>query len=347
MHLPYLTELPQFAVTALCDLSPHVVSTMADRYGIARRFTNYTELVRQKEIDVVAILTMDHYDVARAAIAAGKHVFVEKPLCFSLAEARELVRLAQMAGVRLMVGYMKCFDPGFEYASAYMQAMTDVRMVHVQDLTGVFDAHHRLYDLVRADDLPESAAAAQRQRIQGSIVETLGPDAAHHADLFRKLLMLGSHDFAVLRSAFGVPDSILFSGLTHDWGITAMLDYGEGRRCFFEVGSWPKYPWFHERIVAYGSDEIVTVAFSPPFTRNTPTTVQIERSDAGRYIRSHMEISHEAPFKREWVHFADCIATDRTPRTDGAGAVRDIELALDIVRALPSTTSPPRLPVMV
>ena len=345
MHLPYLMDLPQFQVAALCDLSASVVTVLGDRYGIRRRYTNYIDLVDQEDIDIVAILTMDHYDVARAAIDAGKHVFVEKPLCFSVEEAQELVALAKAAGVKLMVGYMKCFDPGFEYASAYMQAMTDVRMVHVQDLTGVFDLHHSLYTLVPADDLPEDAATTQRQRIQDSILATLGPDAAQHADLFRKLLMLGSHDFAVLRSAFGVPNSILFSDLTHDWGVTAMLDYGVNRRCLVEIGSWPKYPWFHERMVAYGRDEIVTVAFSPPFTKNTPTKVQIERGDKGRYIRSYMEVSHEEPFRREWIHFAECIHSDRIPRTDGTGAVQDIQLALDIVRTLPSKTSHP-LPSM-
>jgi predicted dehydrogenase len=341
MHLPYLSELPQFEIGAVCDLSSHVVEAMANRYGVPHRYTDAADLIAQDDLDIVAVLTLDHYDVARAAIAAGKHVFVEKPLCFSVAEAADLVALAEAAGVTLMVGYMKCFDPGFEYGAAYMQAMTDVRKIHVQDLTGVFDAHHPLYDLVRGDDLPHGAALVQRERIQDSIVATLGPDAAHHADLFRKLLMLGSHDFAVLRAAFGLPESVLFSDLTHDWGLTAVLDYGRGRRCVFEIGSWPKYPWFHERIVAFGRDEIVTIAFSPPFVRNTPTTVQIENSDGGQHVRRSMEISHDEAFKREWMHLAACIASGTRPRTDGADAVRDIELAREIVRALPVTVPRP------
>jgi predicted dehydrogenase len=91
MHLPFLSQLPQFEIAALCDLSPTMLDAMGDRYGVAARYTDYQDLVATPELDVVAILTMDHYPAARAAIAAGKHVFVEKPLAFSREEARELV----------------------------------------------------------------------------------------------------------------------------------------------------------------------------------------------------------------------------------------------------------------
>jgi predicted dehydrogenase len=285
---------------------------------------------------VVAILTMDHYPVARAAIAAGKHAFVEKPLAFSREEAQELVDEADRSSVLLMVGYMKCYDPGFEYASARIAEMRDVRQVHVQDLTGVFDAHHAIHSVVRATDLPPDAAAEQTARILSSIEATLGPDAAHHAVLLRKLLMLCSHDFAVLRTVFGPARQVLFSDLTPDWGITAVLDHGRHRRCVFEGGSWPKYPWFHEQVRAYGRDEILTLAFAPPFTYHVPSTVRIERSDDGRHEKHDVVVSHEPAFKREWQHFASCIAHHQSPRTDGQGAVQDIDLAIEIVRSLSS-----------
>jgi predicted dehydrogenase len=335
MHLPILTDMPQFAIGAVCDLSPTVVNAVGDRYGVAERYTDATDLVARDDLDIVAVLTMDHYTVAAAAIDAGKHVFVEKPLTFNVQEAVDLVDRADRHGVLLMVGYMKCFDPGFEYGAAYMRAMTDVRKIHVQDLTGVFDAHEPLYDLIRATDLPTNAAASQRRRIQDSIIATLGTDADQHADLFRKLLMLGSHDFAVLRAAFGSPDAVMFSHLTKDWGLTALLDYGDTRTCVFEIGSWPKYPWFHEKLIAFGRDEIATIAFSPPFVKNAPTTVTVEKSDLGQYVENRVVVNYEEAFKREWVHFADIISHRSAPRTDGRGAVRDLELAVEMVRRLP------------
>jgi predicted dehydrogenase len=336
MHLPFLSQLDQFEIAAVCDLSPTVLDAMGDRYGVAARYTDYRELVAQPDLDVVAILTMDHYPAARGAIGAGKHVFVEKPLAFSREEAQELVDEADRASVLLMVGYMKVYDPGFEYAAARIAAMRDVRQVHLQDLTGVFDAHHPLYSLVRATDLPAGAAEEQAARILASIEATLGPDAAHQAVLLRKLLMLCSHDFAVLRTAIGPANQVLFSDLTPDWGITAVLDHGQGQRCVFEGGSWPKYSWFHEQLRAYGRDEILTLSFAPPFTHHVPSTVRIELSDEGRHVKHDVVVSHEPAFKREWLHFASCIEHNRAPRTDGRGAVQDIDLAIEIVRSLPS-----------
>jgi predicted dehydrogenase len=334
MHLPILTDMPQFVIGAVCDLSPTVVNAVGDRYGVADRYTDVRDLIAHDDLDIVAVLTMDHYAVAAAAIEAGKHVFVEKPLTFNVREAIDLVERADRQQVHLMVGYMKCFDPGFEYGAAYMQAMTDVRKIHVQDLTGVFDAHEPLYALIRASDLPAGAAASQRQRIQESIVETLGSDALEHADIFRKLLMLGSHDFAVLRAAFGSPEAVMFSHLSPDWGLTSMLDFGEDRTCVFEIGSWTKYPWFHEKLIAFGRDEIATIAFSPPFVKNAPTTVTIEKSDLGQYVENRIVVNYEEAFKREWAHFADVIIHQTPLRTDGRGAVRDLELAVEMIRKL-------------
>jgi predicted dehydrogenase len=338
MHLPILADLPRFDIGAVCDLSPTVLDAVGERYGVSARYTDYLDLVAQPDLDIVAVLTMDHFPVAQAAIAAGKHVFVEKPLTFSPAEARELVAQAEAANVLLMVGYMKVYDPGFEYAAEYISGMQDVRHFHIRDFTGVFDSHAPLYDLVRGTDIPPDIAAVQPQRILDSIETALGPDHAHNAVLFRKLLMLCSHDFAVMRAAFGSPSQVLFTDQTHDWGITAMLDYGNGRRGIFEGGSWAKYPWFHQQLVAYGRDEIVTVEFSPPFTKHVPAKVWVERGENGRYVNSEVIASHDQAFRREWVHFGDCIDRGITPRTDGAGAVRDLELAVEMVTSLPVPT---------
>jgi predicted dehydrogenase len=95
-----------------------------------------------------------------------------------------------------------------------------------------------------------------------------------------------------------------------------------------------KYPWFHQQLVAYGRDEIVTVEFAPPFTKHVPTKVRVERGENGRYLNSEVISSHDQAFRREWVHFGDCIDRGLTPRTDGAGAVRDLELAVEMVTSL-------------
>jgi predicted dehydrogenase len=107
MHLPYLMELPQFRVSAVCDLSSALVETIGERFGVPARFTDFTDLVNREDVDAVAVLTMEHAEVAVAAAEAGKHLFIEKPLGFSLAETDRIIDAVDCAGVTAMVGYMK------------------------------------------------------------------------------------------------------------------------------------------------------------------------------------------------------------------------------------------------
>ena len=117
MHLPVLRELPEARIEALCDISPGTVSAVADRLGVAKRYTDYGKLLADEDVDAVAVLTYDHYDVVAAAISAGKHVLIEKPLAFTVDEGRALVDLAERHDVTAMVGYMKLYDPGLEFAT--------------------------------------------------------------------------------------------------------------------------------------------------------------------------------------------------------------------------------------
>ena len=110
MHLPYLMELPQFEIGALCDISPKVVDTVGEWYGVKRRYADYKDLLAQPDIDIVAVLTMDHGEIAEAAAEAGVHLFVEKPFTFDPAEGRNVLSAVERSGVKLMVGYMKRYD---------------------------------------------------------------------------------------------------------------------------------------------------------------------------------------------------------------------------------------------
>ena len=91
MHLPYLMELPQYEIAAICDISAKVVNTVGEWYGVDNRYVEYADLLAQPDIDIVAILTMDHGDIAEAAAEAGKHLFVEKPFCFDPSEGHRVL----------------------------------------------------------------------------------------------------------------------------------------------------------------------------------------------------------------------------------------------------------------
>ena len=334
MHLPYLTELPQFEIGAVCDISATVVNTVGESYGVDDRYVDYEELLAQPDLDIVAILTMDHSDIAEATAEAGKHLFVEKPFCFDPAEGRRVLDAVERAGLKLMVGYMKRYDPGYEYGMARMRAMEDVRLIRVHDFAGDFTVHEPLYTLVTGDDIPQNALDEGAAKIDAASKAALGASHAHLSSLYNMLLMLSSHDLAILRGAFGAAQGVLFSDAISPTELLSVLDFGPQRRCVFEAGVWPDYLWWDEQLTAYGKSETISISFPNPYVKYAPTTVTIQQNEDGSPITKVIPASHEEAFRREWLHFYDCIREDQEVRTTGADANADVELAVEMIRAI-------------
>lgn len=101
-------SLPDCVVGKICDARPERLARLAGRYPGAEPVASVEEVVRDDRVDAVAIATpvRTHFSLARACLAAGKHVFVEKPLAASAAESRELVELAEERGLALVVGHV-------------------------------------------------------------------------------------------------------------------------------------------------------------------------------------------------------------------------------------------------
>lgn len=85
-------------VVVACDVAQARCQHMRDRYGLQRVTANYHEVVGMADVDLVLVLTsmQEHYEIARAALEAGKHVLVEKPMATTLAEAAQLVEMAKV-----------------------------------------------------------------------------------------------------------------------------------------------------------------------------------------------------------------------------------------------------------
>src|SRR5215468_11338032 len=97
----------------LCDVSEQRLSHMRRLYPDLSTTTNFQDLLDDREIDAVVIATpvRFHFEMAKSALNAGKHVFVEKPIARTVAEAEELVELAGSLGKVLMVGHTFLFSP--------------------------------------------------------------------------------------------------------------------------------------------------------------------------------------------------------------------------------------------
>src|SRR5207249_3557892 len=108
MHLHYLRELSdRFEIVALCDIVPQNAAASAERYGVPKTCTDWRDLLREP-LDAILVLTAgSHAPMAIEAARAGLHVLVEKPMCFSTAEAQAMVAAAEQTGKTLMVAYNK------------------------------------------------------------------------------------------------------------------------------------------------------------------------------------------------------------------------------------------------
>lgn len=106
-------ELPGAAVKLVCDQRQDALDRARIRYPALRVTTDLDEVLGDDEIDAVLIATpiSTHFPLAKAALRAGKHVFVEKPMTAAPADAVELVELADDSGLTLMVGHTFVFSP--------------------------------------------------------------------------------------------------------------------------------------------------------------------------------------------------------------------------------------------
>ena len=105
-HLPVLSAMPEFELTAVCTAHKETAEASAKAFGAKMAFHDYQEMVTHPDIDAVAVVVKvpQHHELTMAALNAGKHVYTEWPLGANLAEAEEMADLAKRQGLRTMVG---------------------------------------------------------------------------------------------------------------------------------------------------------------------------------------------------------------------------------------------------
>ncbi len=116
---------PESRVRTVCDVSPERIALVRTNIpSVTRSSTDPLATVSDSEADAVVIATPvgSHYELARAALEAGKHVLVEKPLCRTLAQGEELVALARSRGKVLAVGHIFLFNNGVRAVRALIHS---------------------------------------------------------------------------------------------------------------------------------------------------------------------------------------------------------------------------------
>jgi predicted dehydrogenase len=109
-----LDELPGLELAWLCDLDEERLDGYAARFPDTRRTSRFEDLLEDETLDALAIATpvVTHFELARQALLADKHVFVEKPLALSSVLGEQLVALAEERGLVLMPGHLLLYHPG-------------------------------------------------------------------------------------------------------------------------------------------------------------------------------------------------------------------------------------------
>jgi UDP-N-acetylglucosamine 3-dehydrogenase len=123
-HIDTLQQLPLAEVTAVCTRRPDHLKEVADKYKIQKRYTDYHELLVDKDIDMVSIVTHvpDHMQPAIDAIKAGKHVFLEKPMADSVEECDKILEALKNTDKCFMVGHLARFDSAYAMAKDEISA---------------------------------------------------------------------------------------------------------------------------------------------------------------------------------------------------------------------------------
>lgn len=335
MHLPYLSDLPGWTIHSLCDLSAEVVGKVAQKYGVPneRCYVDYGQFLADEDLEVVLICSKDHCEPAVQAARAGKHVFVEKPFGFNRRQALEMAEAADLAGVKMMVGYMKRYDTGFQEAMRRIHAMKEISLVRFHDFGGSFAHTRQVYDVLSGSDVDPGVFAAGKDDCNRAMLEEIGADRAHLLPAYSLLLGVFCHDGILLRHLFGEDLEILYTDVQE--GFTTSLLRAGKVRILLESGLVPTRPIWDEYLEVYSPTENLRLDFPWPYLKNAPAKLTICDNVPGTNMARESVIctSFEEAYRSEWKHFYDCLEKDQQPLTSGRDAVKDIELMSRVIRA--------------
>jgi predicted dehydrogenase len=311
-HLPAIEKADDIQLVAVSDPSEAVVRGVARRYHVPAAGTDAAQVWNDPNIEAVVIAAPDrfHYSLTSAALGAGKHALVEKPLASTSGEAAALVDLVKRTGLKLQVGAMKRHDAGVQAAHQFVQgSIGEPRS---------FSAWYRIGDLrpgIEATLFPPVYADPQvRQH-----------EAAFKADRERYLLAThGAHIYDTVRYLLGDVASIharhRADGDDHAWLALVTLASGAVGTITISVD----VPGVSaEGIEIFGSTGWVKVDIPFPFYRQASQ------------VRAYADGQEMVPvltdgdaYERQVEAFARAIREDLAPTpdvSDGLAAVKLIE----------------------
>ena len=279
---------------SVCDSQMEVAGEMLKQYPGVRKIDAYSEILRDDDINGVAIATPapTHASFVREALGAGKDVYVEKPLCLSEAEGVELTRLAREGSRILMVGHLLWYHPAVlklkelvasgelgrvEYV--YSNRLNMGKLRREENVLWSFAPHDVSVILGLLDDMPESVQAQGGNFLHQQIADTT---------------------VSLLNFSSGVRAHIFVSWL-HPFKEQKLVVVGDKKMAVFDdTASW--------------SEKLQLYAHAVEWDGRVPVARKAEGVS--------VELEESEPLREECQHFLDCIRSRKTPRTDGEEGLR-------------------------
>lgn len=332
-HLPVLSSLRQlYEVIAVSDISTELRDRVGDEYSISRRYPTAHDLLEKEKVDVLFVLTPDetHAEIAVAALDAGVHVFVEKPLCLCVREAEDIRAAQQRSGRQVMVGYMRRYASAFLEAKKLLRTYNPLNYVRARGIMGenrlVIDQTARLVSA----KLPDRTLEESRTLRKELITEAVGNLPDKYIRAYRELCGLGCHDLSALRELLGPPRGIVAARTWHGGRfITALLDYGD----FVAVyeGGIDSQLRFDAHMEFQGESGSLTLRYDTPYIRHFPTQLHTEETDHSVLRRATLRPTLKDPYTEELEYLHRTVSAGVEPKTNVDDFIADLELFRTIV----------------
>lgn len=293
------------ALAAVCDSDQGRLEAMVDRYATCRAFKDHAHLLKDDSIAAVAIAAPaeSHATLVREALAAGKDVFVEKPLCLSVNEGEELVALAARLGRILMVGHLLWYHP------AVLRLKELIDGGELGRIQYVYSSRLNLGRIRREENILWSFAPHDISVILGLLGEM--PDAVHAQGGNYLHSSIADVTVSLLSFPSGVKAHIFVSWL-HPYKEQKLVVVGDRAMAVFDDVEQ------QDKLLLY------------PHTINWRNHIPVPNRAKARAV----PVEPGEPLSIECRHFLDCVRTRSRPRTDGDEGIRVLRVLSQCQAAL-------------
>jgi predicted dehydrogenase len=345
VHLPNFASIPGCSLVGLAEVRQDLGEKVQRRYGIPRLHADHHGLIDDPNVNAIAVSAPFALqgEIARDALSAGKSVFMEKPMAISVTQAERIVAASDTNGARLMIGYMKRFDPGNELMR---DTIVGWRASGELGRPVFARAHGYGGDWTAGIDLPAMETSAESPPPAPTEENLPSWLPAQWARSYVGYLQQYTHNVNLLRFFLDAGSRVRVKHADLDpdgYSGTVILDV-DGVRATLETGSLRFYRWDEHTQVYFERGWAHTWA-PPLLQRNAVAEVEIYRSDergtsgplGERGVQHTLTRAIPEPrwgwaYKREAIHFVESLRSGAPFRSTGDDALTDVRLFEEIFR---------------